>query len=306
MINYDNYIVGFLDVLGQKEAFISDGKYLGDIEDDSELNIEELTEKLAKAHAKTVRTIEILRDGFKSYYDSYTSESDIKVSIPDEKVELFKEMRKTEINQQVFSDCIVSYCKLKPKGEYYSQVVNSVYEILSAFGAMFLLSLAREKPFRAGIDLGLATPFLDEGIYGPAFFKAYELESKIAQYPRIVIGEDIINFLMNLLHKNPQLDDQIEYDLLWCQGISRKCLDMIVKDVDGVWILDYCGDDFLKGISEHSPDSSLEDVINKAYKFVHSEWKNYKDSGDRKLAHRYFLLRTYLISRLTKKEDPDK
>jgi hypothetical protein len=50
-------------------------------------------------------------------------------------------------------------------------------------------------PIRGGIELGLAMDIDNDDIYGPALARAYTLESKVAQYPRIVIGEELILYL---------------------------------------------------------------------------------------------------------------
>lgn len=291
MIEYNFYLVAFIDILGQKESFKEQGKYI-------DLNLKSLSddlfqEKLINAHKETAVTIENLRKGFKGFFDAYTANEEPKVSIPKEKIEQFKKMRQAEIDLQVFSDCILASCVLKPSGEYYSNIINSVHGVLMACCAMLFTSLSVRKPFRAGIEIGLATKMSNNEIYGPALFRAYELESRTAQYPRVVVGDELINFLVNLSKKHPQLKNQTKEDLEWCKLIADNCLKMIVVDIDGISILDYLGQESIHAVK----DGLDEDIIKRGYanalKFIEEEYKKWKDIKDQKMAQRYDALRRY-------------
>jgi hypothetical protein len=69
---------------------------------------------------------------------------------------------------------------------------------------------------------------------------------------------------------------------------------MIVRDLDGVPILDYLGTEFLQSINENPERAKeFESVFNLALKFVESEYLKRKQAGDKKLALRYYLLLNY-------------
>ena len=71
-IEYEYYCVAFIDMLGQKEAFLENGKYLDTIEENlSKLN--ELKKKLATAHNKTFAAIVGMRKQFQSFFSAYTN-----------------------------------------------------------------------------------------------------------------------------------------------------------------------------------------------------------------------------------------
>lgn len=282
-INYYYYLVAFIDILGQKEAFQN-------LEGQS---LEDNHPKLIEAHKQTVWFVENLRNGFKDFFDAYTEEREPSVKVAPEKMDQFKAMLKSNLKHQRFSDCIQAFVCLHTD-KYHSNAVNGVFGALLACGGMLLLSLAMKKAFRAGIEVGLGTELDNGEIYGPVLYKAYELEHKVAEYPRIVIGQELINYLMTLTNKHTQLPTQTNEDIELCKVMATSCLKMIVRDLDGVPILDYLGNDFLQSINENSEQAKkFEEVLSQAFQFVESEYKKRKQDGDKKLALRYYLLLNY-------------
>ena len=282
-INYHYYLLAFIDVLGQKEAF-------------KNLENQSLTDnhpKLIEAHKQTAFFVETLRTGFKDFFDAYTVEKEPLVKVPSEKMDQFKAMLKSNLKHQRFSDCIQAYVCLHTD-KYHSNAINGVFGALLACGGMLLLSLATKKAFRAGIEVGLGTELDNGEIYGPVLYKAYELESKVAEYPRIVVGRELINYLTSLANAHEQLPEQTKEDVELCKLMATNCLKMIVRDLDGVPILDYLGTEFLQSINENPERAKeLEGVFNLAFQFVESEYSKRKQAGNKKLALRYYLLLNY-------------
>lgn len=256
-INYYYYLVAFVDVLGQKEAF-------RDLENQP---LEDNHPKLIEAHKQTVLFIETLRNGFQDFFNAYTVEKEPSVKVASEKMEQFKAMLKSNLKHQRFSDCIQAYACLHTD-EYHSNAINGVFGVLLACGSMLLLSLAMKKAFRAGVEVGLGTELDNGEIYGPVLYKAYELENKVAEYPRIVIGQELINYLTNLANKHQQLPEQTKEDVELYKLIATNCLKMVVQDLDGVLILDYLGNEFMKSINENPEQAEkLKNVFNLALRY---------------------------------------
>ena len=161
---------------------------------------------------------------------------------------------------------------------------------------MLTASLAIKKPFRAGIEVGIGTEIDDREVYGPVLYRAYELENKIAQYPRIVIGNHTINYLNSIIETNEPLDNQAAEDLQYCKDMAKLCKKMFIRDLDGCVILDFLGEAFLY-VFNKNPKIELKNVFNMALEFVKSEYSRFKSQGDRKLALRYYLLYNYFESR---------
>lgn len=147
--------------------------------------------------------------------------------------------------------------------------------------------LSQNTALRGGIELGAATELEEGDIYGPAVAWAHHLESKIATYPRIVIGNGLIDYLKICRHDNTLIND-------------IKCLDdMLVSDDDGYTILDWLGGNELnKKLFNNKPDDFTSKII-KANEFVVQQSEKWQKEKNTKLAFKYSLLRDYINSRLT-------
>ncbi|NTU49683.1 MAG: hypothetical protein HGA87_02095 [Desulfobulbaceae bacterium] len=288
-IHYDYYCVAFVDVLGQQEVFKS-------------FNDEGLTDnhpKIIAIHKQTVMHVESLRSCFAKYFEGNQKEANGAL-VPEDKREMFKEMMRATVGTYRFSDCFLAFTSLRTD-KYCSNSVSSVFSLLTACGAIMVLSLSARKPFRAAIDVGIGTTLTNGEVYGPISYKVYELESKVAQYPRIVIGSQLIEFLHLAFSGTKQFDAQTDEDIQVCKVLAERCLKFIVKDVDGHYILDYLGSDFISNFSsEPKSVSSYKEMITKAFEFVEEEYQIRQGQCDAKLASRYFLLLNYFRARVQK------
>jgi len=190
-------MVAFIDVLGQKAEFNGI---------DSVPTDEESKKKLISAHEETVIFLEMFRNCFVDIFETYINDKKPKVKVPSDKKKKFFKIRKAALKHQRFSDCVQDFVPLETE-MYHSNAVNGVFGILATCGGMMLMTLSQEKAFCAGIDLGLGTELSNEEVYGPALFKAYKLESKVAGYPRIVTGDDLMEYLKSLSQRQKQCDD---------------------------------------------------------------------------------------------------
>jgi hypothetical protein len=108
----------------------------------------------------------------------------------------------------------------------------------------------------------------------------------VAQYPRIVIGSELLNYLK----ESVQAPGQSRESALG-RVFAEKCLELIYIDTDGAPTLDYAG----KSVRELHPD--WKEVIHEAVKYVRMEWERFKKEGNHKLASRYYSLLSYLSGR---------
>lgn len=286
-----NYLAASVDILGQKEAF----KDIEDIPTD-----EESEKKLIEVSKESIAFIEKFRESFDNLLT--TEEIEPIIEVPEDKKEIFFKLRQSsEKKYQFFSDSMVVFVSLGDEN-YHANAANSVFEILAGVGGMMLSTLAVGKPFRAGIDVGLGIELKKGDVYGPALIKAYMLESKAADYPRIVIGNKLLHYLDGLSKKFPQIANQDEDDLEFCKIIANICLSMITIDLDGYPILDYLGEEFNKRILQKLEQS--EKIKEEAFNFIKNEYEKKRNSKEgeesRKLALRYYLLLNYFKSRLRK------
>lgn len=269
-VTFGDYCVALIDILGQQEA-LRKFKELPRTE-------EEKTEFIRVAK-ETFGVIDGIRNFFKSFYSSYIN---TKVPSP------LNEMMKTDLKFQGFSDTIIIYLPLATEGGRIP--INDIYAALLACGATFLYSLATGHPLRGGIEIGIAAEIYEGEIYGPALSEAYRLESVVAQYPRIVVGNELASYLWGHKDSN-ELDIQAKFD----KGVSELCLGLLTQDVDGCLIVDYLGEGFMKTVDCRPLD---DDIVNKAYQFVTGEAKKWREQRNTQLAFRYVLLRNYFRGRL--------
>ncbi len=105
-VEYQNYVVTFLDVLGQKEVFKSLERF----------QVIEHTEEFKKAleaiHIDSTHNVKSLRESFVIFFKQLTVERPIPNGIPLDKVEMFKEMRKLNLKHKTFSDSIQFFASL--------------------------------------------------------------------------------------------------------------------------------------------------------------------------------------------------
>lgn len=128
----------------------------------------------------------------------------------------------------------------------FSDTIVRVFDINSKFNASFptgmlfheLLDLVRIQGnlinngliVRGGVSFG-KVGIGDNRVYGPAYIEAYDIESKIATYPRIVVSPKLLeeyktNKLLKSISHTYVQDAEYVYDLL-------------KKGDDGYWFIDY-------------------------------------------------------------------
>lgn len=92
------------------------------------------------------------------------------------------------------------------------------------------LYLSKKIPIRGGIDFegGILIAPNGNEIYGPVLNRAYSLESNDAEYPRVLIGKGLIDFLNHASTVQLQ-DGNIQR---YCHSMSERCKGWIVTDED--------------------------------------------------------------------------
>jgi hypothetical protein len=124
-----------------------------------------------------------------------------------------------------FSDSIV---RMRPYDSEFSEG-SLFYEVIDLVHAQ--ANLAVDGIFlRGGVSVGDAF-FEENRAFGPGFVRAYQLESGVAQYPRIVVGPEVFE----TLRSDPRLsadqhapEDEIHYQ-------KR----LLRQGEDGLWFIDY-------------------------------------------------------------------
>lgn len=272
---YNYYLVSLVDILGQKSAF---DKVPCIPKTDNEIN------ELKLALKKTIVFIKRFREGFEGFFNEFSRDRTEELNIPEDKKDIFKEISRKDIKYQYFSDLFIAYISLKTD-THFCAALNGIYGVLAATASSFLFSLFRDHTIRGGIeiDCALEMEYKDnKEIYGPVLNKAYLLESEKAQYPRILIGKELLRFL-NIQANNP--DNTIYGEVSRIK--ARSCLDMIYEDRDGLFSLDYLSKPFLDQLKLTLPITidnttiTYDALISKCRSFLLSQREKHRYDNDK-------------------------
>ena len=157
-----------------------------------------------------------------------------------------------------------------------------------AIACSFLSLVISGNIFRGGIEIGLAGKIESNDIYGPALLEAYELETKVAHYPRIVIGDELVNLLETTMRST---EDNVQSKIN--RELSQECYNMLMEDADGRYALDYLGQKCREMLIEKFPD-----VYEKAKSFLEKRLLEIKKEKSTELFPRYLWLTDYFNLRL--------
>jgi hypothetical protein len=99
-----------------------------------------------------------------------------------------------------------------------------------------------------------------------------------------VVGQEVIRYLE--AHK---ANSGIEPEILANRDFAKRCLNMLVQDDDGHWILHYLGYEFRSSVTyeHHNP------LYEKAKNFVIQQLEEHRQLRNTKLAFRYSQLLAY-------------
>lgn len=276
-LEFGYYLVAFIDVLNQKEAMRKFKKL--------PTNPEERLE-LIEAAKRTFGVVDLIRREFDEYKTQYMQKQKPLRPLTGEPLQIFNAMQDCKIQIQQLADTVVVYVAFSRDAN--EVPLFGVHSVLVACAAVVMCSLSERLALRGGIELGVAAEMNEGEIYGPALYEAYRLEREVAQYPRIVIGNGLVEFLG--LTKAVQSSDFLARTN---KMLAENCLELFAPDVDGHQILDYLGKGFSE-ISEWTDDGVLSNI----QAFVAEQVAIHKQTQNTKLAFRYALLNDYVLSRL--------
>lgn len=191
-------------------------------------------------------------------------------------------MQLTKITEQRWSDGLVAFVCLGDKEV--KCPLNGIFGLFGLCGILCFLGLAGRQPVRGAIDIAWGVELHPGEIFGPVVARAHELESEVAQYPRIVVGAHVIDYL-NACLAQPLIDMYSQVN----KTMAELCLNMLISDADGFFILHYLGDAFRNSITT----TQHQLLYDKALKFVLEQIELHQRSGDSKLAFRYAHLMHY-------------
>jgi len=273
-----NYCVAFVDLLGQRDAMQGQGLLKPPESDEQRKAFHDMLRNSIGAIIKLQeRAEEMVAPMLQQNLDSPR-----RAALPPEQQPIWDEMNRTKITTQRWSDGLVSFSCLGD--EEVKCHVNSVFGIFGLTGSLCLLGLASGRPIRGAIEIAWGVELHPKELYGPAVARAYELESEVAQYPRIVVGPETITFLKaHAANQGQDLFSQTD------RKFAALCLDMLVQDADGHWLLHYLGEAFQFAITQ----AQHAELYGMARRFVYDQLMAHQASCNTKLAFRYSHLVQY-------------
>ena len=196
--------------------------------------------------------------------------------------EEFDKMHDFNLIQQRWSDGLVFLVSLQ-QGKFECPI-GGIFHLLGNIGSLCFLGLCKKSPLRGSVDISWGVELHPGEIYGAAVANAYEFESEVAQYPRIVVGERVVTYLEANI-KNPKSDVFSEFN----RWLSHICLGMIDVDFDGHYFVDYLGPTFKEFIT----DKRHKELSELALKFIVEQVLFFREKQNTKLAMRYNHLLSY-------------
>ncbi len=280
------HVVLVTDILGQR-ARLRDLKALPVSEPEKAAAIEILRD--------TSAYLMHWRDGFRGHFNGW--EEPHETRYPAEAQEFIERATAPNpIRLRSLSDTITVASSLYDDGRQTCNPVMGVMRILLAAAGMHLLALSVGRPTRGGIDVGVAMTLPpDDDIYGPALERAVFLEAEVAEYPRIAVGQELLQYLQAMVDGAGSKVILTPFDSLM-QETARSCQRLIFRDEDGTPAVDFLGAEVLRHYGYADP-ALLAEVIPKAFRFVNQAWQQWRIVGNEKLAERYGHLWTYFRSR---------
>lgn len=273
-----NYCVSFVDLLGQRKALEGQGLLpLVTTEDERS----QLNETLRKSVGAIIQ-LQSQAEEMLAPLLSPRKDSPFRAALRPEQHTIWDEMHFSRITTQRWSDGLVSFLCLGDKDVKCR--MNGVFALFGLAGTLCFLGLETRNPIRGAIDVAWGVELHPGELYGAAVARAYELESEVAQYPRIVVGAEAVK-LLQVHQANTEQDLYSQND----RALAKLCLDMLIQDVDGNWVVHYLGEAFQTAISH----ALHADIYSAAKKFVFEQVMEHNASKNTKLALRYSHLLHY-------------
>ena len=235
-MRYGFYLVAFIDVLGQQDGL----KKLANVPP-SENNRDEIFNLLLST-ASRVRTLrETFTDAFMTL-PSHLRENAEKVS-PQTRDHYLEFTSAFEFFHTGFSDAFVIGIPLFPDDRFASaRNAMALVAVLHAIAYVALKAMGEWGiPIRGGVDVGVGVDLYPNEIFGPVTVSAYTLESKIADYPRIVIGSGLLNYVSWL-----EATQGSDWNAVKTRELAATCRRVVREAPDDTPMLHICGASVLR------------------------------------------------------------
>lgn len=276
--NEGYFVVGLADVLGQSDRLLA-------YNDPPPEGLEN-REKQAALRSDTLGPVRRFRKDFHDIFINYEKTiSKSPLNCITGPVGTFLDSLGSEpIGVHPFSDLVALSLPLASHRR--SVPMEGIFLMIATSGMASLCSLYRGCPVRGGIELDVAWPIIHQDapseIYGPALAKAYHLENQVAEYPRIVVGRNLCDFI----ELNAKLPDSNAPNRIYAD-LTRA---LLVTDDDGQAVINPYSDWYREG----DGGGKHHQMAERCFAFVSEEREKFRSCGNEKLMMRYSRLISFI------------
>lgn len=271
---FQSQLVVFLDMLGFQDRVRQLHGVPGTPEE---------KENLFKVLRSTLGPMVELRESFRALFSHYAERGSELHDVPAGDREVFLRLRSVDVGVYGMSDATVLTIPLMTTEERPTPM-TSIWVALGAVAGLTVVSLSTGVPLRGGMDVGFGTQLRTGEPFGTGLVRAYDLESHLAEYPRILAGSELIHYLRSAKQLEPGTPENN-----WTIHMAGLCERMIARDLDGRWFLDYLGEEVHGTYSgEIEPET-----VQKAFSYAKRQLQQFQETGNAKLAARYYRLCVY-------------
>lgn len=229
-----------------------------------------------------------LTDFIKSFLASRDDFSTVDFSEPatSQSISALRRLQDGTVYTQQFGDSILLFAPLAQPGNTLN--VRPLLGMLGAASFAMLSGLATGNPMRGAIDISIGIRFHDGDIYGPVLSHVHALESRCAEHPRVLVGDNFREFLATLASGNGSSPLEVMN-----RGFGKACESFIHIDTDGRHAVEYAGPAtevlYMAGGRKEAETEAM------AFSKQSVEWFTGKNSA--LLTNRYEKVVEYLVSR---------
>lgn len=275
------YVTSFIDLLGTSNR-------LYDLETSHLSGIES---KIVESMRYCVHPVLYFRMSLQAMFESFISKELplylSKKKFPKEFENFLPRFTQTRIITQGFSDSVVLSVPFGVEFAPTHYPIHSVFELLHGLALIYPDLLLKGIYARGAIEIGSGVELYSGEVYSSSLSRAYELESKIAIFPRIVIGNRLEEFLReNAQNEHPSLEGSMR------RVLGEACLDIVSSDEDGNLYLDYLSPKILKAFNLNT------DILNTIFQLIQRDEKLEMKKGNEKVANKLNKLACYFSERI--------
>ena len=287
------WAVAFLDLLGYRKVL----ECLDFEPGPNALNVAELSEAYDRAIRVRRRFMQLMKAAIEGYEGAPLPILPGMAPVPQRLQQAVLQSRKIEILNTPGPDHVVLACSLVPTPEHFPMRAVATVFTGSALAALIQLMMGADEPddalpLRGGIDIAPGVLLEPERfLYSPALTRAYELESKQAVHPRILIGERINGLIAETLN-DADASEEMRISKMMTEQVRR----MLLQDEDGAMILDFFGEEIRRS-TQIAGDT--REIASKAWTFVTTTEQKKRREGNDRVADKYAWLTNYMRPRLS-------